>query len=107
MADEQDIAAFIEALRPVKLGRNGYTALDRYRDFHTLLAGTPEGKRVLSQIIDMCEGSLIREDQLGDHALLAARAWGRRLGALISAYALVPPPDKTPDAGPKPRGLHD
>ena len=95
--DSSDIAAFIDALRPVKCGRGGYRRIDRYRDFNRVLLATAEGKRVLSQIVDLCEGPIIAEDQLSNHALLAARAWSRRVGALISQYATVPPPDDEPD----------
>lgn len=44
--DEQTeaIAAFIEALRPVKVGRGGYTRLDRYRDFKATFS-SEHGKR--------------------------------------------------------------
>lgn len=96
VTQDASIAAFIDALRPVKVGRNGYSYLDRYRDFHRVLLGTPEGKRVLSQIVDLCEGPIVTESDLGNHALLSARAWARRLGTLISQYATVPPPEGTP-----------
>lgn len=91
-APDSAVTAFIDALRPVKPGRAGYTHLDRYRDFKTTF-DSPEGKRVLSQIIDLCEGPVIREDELTNHALLAARAWGRRIGVLILQHASVPPPE--------------
>lgn len=92
-AQDAAIADFIDALRPVKVGRAGYTHLDRYRDFSRVLLSTPEGKRVLSQIIDLCEGPIANEADLNNHALLAARAWGRRIGTLISQFASVPPPE--------------
>lgn len=96
----EDIASLIEALRPVRVGRGNYTRLDRYSDFSRVFHGTPEGKRVLSQIIDACEGQQLLEADLNNHALLAARAWTRRIGALISAWASVPPPkDETPTQG--------
>ena len=88
----EDIAALIEALRPVRVGRQNYTRTDRYRDFNRVFFGTAEGRRVLSQIIDACEGAQMTEADLNNHALLAARAWTRRIGALISAWASVPPP---------------
>lgn len=87
-----DIAALIEALRPVRVGRGNYNRTDRYRDFNRVFFGTEEGKRVLSQIVDACEGPQLAEQDLNNHALLAARAWTRRIGALISAWASVPPP---------------
>lgn len=88
----EDIASLIEALRPVRVGRGNYSRTDRYRDFSRVFHGTPEGKRVLSQIIDACEGNQLIEADLNNHAILAARAWTRRIGALISAWASVPPP---------------
>lgn len=88
----EDIATLIEALRPVRVGRQNYSRLDRYRDFNRVFFGTPEGRRVLSQIVDACEGPQMLETDLNNHALLAARAWTRRIGALISAWASVPPP---------------
>jgi len=96
---EQDsqIAAFIEALRPIKVGRNKYTHLDRYRDFNRVLLGTEEGRRVLSQIVDLCEGPVVNEQDLNNHALLAARAWARRIGTLISQHAAIPPPEGIPE----------
>lgn len=92
--DEQAeaIAAFIEALRPVKVGRGGYTRLDRYRDFKATFSTEP-GKRVLAQIIDLCEGPVPSEHDIDNHAKLAGRAMMRRVGALVSAWATVPPPE--------------
>jgi hypothetical protein len=96
----EDIASLIEALRPVRVGRGNYTRQDRYRDFSRVFHGTDEGRRVLAQIIDACEGQQLLEGDLNNHALLAARAWSRRIGALISAWASVPPPkDETPAQG--------
>src|ERR1700738_1480371 len=88
----EDIASLIEALRPGRVGRGNYTRTDRFRDFNRVFYGTPEGRRVLSQIVDACEGPQLTEQELSNHALLAARAWTRRIGALISAWASVPPP---------------
>lgn len=90
-AENKDIADFIDALRPVRVGRNGYRHIDRYRDFNSVLLGTDAGKRVLSQIIDLLEGPTVGEHELSNHALLAARAWSKRLGLKISTYASVPP----------------
>jgi hypothetical protein len=86
-----DIASLIEALRPVRVGRQNYTATDRYRDFSRVFHSTPEGRRVLSQIVDLCEGPQLIEPDLNNHALLASRAWARRVGTLISAWSSVPP----------------
>lgn len=86
-----DIRALVEAIRFVKVGRNNYTKLDKYRDFNRTFHGTPEGQRVLAQIMDLCEGPVTSEDDLTNHALLAGRAMSRRVGLLISAWASVPP----------------
>lgn len=90
--NDQDIADFIEALRPVRVGRGGYTRLDRYRDFRAVFS-SEQGKRVLSQIIDFSEGGLLSEMDAESHARLAFRAGMRRVGAIISAWAAVPPPE--------------
>lgn len=89
-----EIKALIEALRPVKVGRNNYSRTDRFRDFSRVFHGSEEGKRVLAQIIDLCEGPVTTEADLTNHALLAGRAMSRRVGALIAAWASVPPADE-------------
>lgn len=94
-----DIAALVAALTPVRTGRNGYTRKDRYRDFNRVFHGTPEGQRVLAQIIDFCEGPVTTEAELSNHALLAGRAMSRRIGLTISAWATVPPPVEGPQSG--------
>lgn len=89
--DEADISALIEALRPVKVGRNNYTELDRHRDFKAVF-GSTEGKRVLSQIIDFCEGRPIAEDQCEGLGRLSFLAGRRRAGLWIMSK-LNPPAD--------------
>lgn len=91
-ASIEAIAALAEALRPVRVGRNNYTRLDRYRDFNRVF-GTPEGKRVLAQIVDHCEGGAVSESDYGNHALLVGRVASRRVGQMILAWASVPPPE--------------
>lgn len=98
MTPDDDITAFIEALRPVKVGRNGYSRIDRYRDFKATFS-TESGKRVLAQIIDLCEGPVPTESDIENHAKLAGRAMMRRVGALISAWTSVPPPEDVPTQG--------
>jgi hypothetical protein len=98
---DPDILAFLEALRPVRVGKEtGYSRLDRYRDFRATF-GTDAGRRVLRQIMDLCEGPPAIETDLTNHALLAARAWSRRNGQMIVAWATVPPPED-PTAQPAP-----
>lgn len=86
-----DIRALVEAIRFVKVGREQYTRLDRFRDFNRTFHGTEEGRRVLAQIMDLCEGPVTTESDLTNHALLAGRAMSRRVGLLINAWASVPP----------------
>lgn len=92
------LSALAEAMRPVKVGRGNYTQIDRFRDFSRVFLGTDEGKRVLAQIIDLCEGRPVRDDELSNHALLAARAKARNVGQQIAAWASIPP---SVDAGQK------
>lgn len=90
MADD-DISALIEALRPVKVTTEGaYRAVDRYRDFHSFFA-TEGGKRVLAQIVDLCEGRPVGEDDAANHAALVWRAARRDVGLKLLAWATVPP----------------
>lgn len=99
--DAADIRALISAIGFVKVNRAGYTKLDRYRDFSRVFYGTDEGKRVLAQIMALCEGPVTLEEELPNHALLAGRAMSRRVGTLITAWASVAPPavDPTPTQG--------
>lgn len=87
-----DIRSLVAAIRFVKVGRGDYTRLDRYRDFSRVFYGTEEGRRVLAQIMDLCEGPVTLESELPNHALLAGRSMSRRVGTLITAWASVPPP---------------
>ena len=92
-ADDPDIRAFIEALRPLQVRAEGpYKPIDRYRDFSRVF-GTDEGKRVLSQIIDLCEGKPPSDAEIASHALLAKRAGMRFVGQKIAFYATVAPRD--------------
>ncbi len=89
---DDEIRALVEAITPIYVGPGStYTALDRYRDFHRVFHGTPEGKRVLSQVIGLLEGQPIIEADLEKSNLLAAREWARRQGQRIMAWASVPP----------------
>lgn len=91
MNNDPDIRAFIEALKPIRCSREGpYTFTDRYRDFSRVF-GSDEGKRVLSQIIDLCEGGLMGDTEIQSHALLAKRAGMRFIGQKIAAIATMPP----------------
>ena len=78
--DKPDLAAFFQSLSPVKVGRDGYADLDRYRDFRQVFS-TPEGRRVLHQIIDYCEGPP-RTEQGADQIHRNIFRDGRRDGGL-------------------------
>lgn len=85
----EDIASLIEALRPVRVGRQNYTALDRYREAR-LTFSSEAGKRVLSQIIDLCEGSVMFEHEVENIGKLAYRAGMRFIGIQIMAWMNQP-----------------
>lgn len=87
--DDGTIKAFIEALQPIQVSAEGpYTAMDRYRDFHNVF-NTDIGKRVLSQIVDKCEGKLPAATD--SPQVLAAYVERRKLGLWIAAITTVPP----------------
>lgn len=98
-AESADIRALVSSIGFVKVGRGNYTRLDRYRDFSRVFYGTDEGRRVLAQIMALCEGPVTVEEELPNHALLAGRAMSRRVGTLITAWASVPPPKDEPTQG--------
>lgn len=85
----EDIASLIEALRPVRVGRGNYTALDRYREAR-LTFSSDAGKRILSQIIDLCEGSVMFEHEVENIGKLAYRAGMRFVGIQIMAWMNQP-----------------
>ncbi|MFK4647214.1 hypothetical protein ABIF96_005788 [Bradyrhizobium ottawaense] len=91
-----DIAALVEALRPIKVGRDGYQKLDRYRDARAVFT-SEAGKRILSQLIDLCEGPVIREHEIDNHAKLAYRQGMRFVGIQVLAWMNDIPSDITPD----------
>lgn len=101
MTDEADIHALIWAIRNVSGMGQGYTPLDRHRDFRRVFLGSEEGRRVLGQIVDLCEGSPIGRPDLSDHSFLAARAWARKLGMQISAWATIPPRETVQQTSPE------
>ena len=69
--------------------QSDYTRLDRYRDFRTVF-GTTEGKRVLRQIIDTCEGAKPPSPEASPQRL-AAYVAGKHIAHWILATAMVPP----------------
>lgn len=76
-----DPRALLIPLLPATVGRNGYTATDRYRDFRAVFFGdaTPEQKeRVLFQILALAEvhGYLIGQDTHDTYRLLGRREVG-------------------------------
>lgn len=92
MSDVEEVAAFVAALRPVRVSVEGpYTPLDRYRDFHAVFADE-RGRRVLAQIVDLCEGRPRSIEDVGDHARMAFRDGMRWAGLKITQWAAMPPP---------------
>lgn len=91
-ANDSEIAAFVEALRPVRVSPDGpYTPQDRYNEFHQLFS-SEAGKRVLSQIIDYAEGRPISIHDIDSHAKLAFRAGQRDVALRILAWTTMQPP---------------
>lgn len=80
--DDRDLQAFYESLSPVRIGLQGYSKADRSADFRRLF-NTPEGRRVLAQVIAEAEGAAILESEVGDTHKLAFRAGKRYLGQWI------------------------
>lgn len=78
---DKDIKAFFESLSMVKTGRNGYSKMDRYRDFRKVF-GTEEGRRVLAQIVDHSDIPIV-ESEVSDTHKMAFRAGQRNLSMWI------------------------
>lgn len=78
----RDLQKFFEALSPAKIGFHGYTKKDRATDFRRVF-NTPEGRRVLAQIIAEAEGSVISESEVGNTHLTTFRAGKRYLGQWV------------------------
>lgn len=94
---ERDLQAFFEGLRPVKVGLNGYTKMDRYRDFRNTFS-TEAGRRVLHQIIDHCEGAIMRESDAEQTHRTAFRGGKRSAGIWIMLQMDAVPLDQAPQA---------
>lgn len=88
---EQTLSLIETLKRTAKVGRSDYSRIDRYRDFSRVLLGTPEGKRVLGQIVSLLEGPPTKEHELSNHALMAARQWCREMAGTIVGYAVDVP----------------
>lgn len=83
-----DDLRFYDALRPLKVSRDGpYKSIDRYRDFVSVFS-SDAGKRVLSQIVDHCEGKVPSEDE--SDAKVRAYIARRRVGWWICAQMMAP-----------------
>lgn len=79
-----DLQAFFNAMRPVRVQHQGpYTPDDRFRDFQQVFFGSEQGRRVLAQIIDECEGLPPTMSEVSDHAFLAFKAGKREVGMRI------------------------
>jgi hypothetical protein len=88
----RNLQAFFDTLAAVKAGRDGYSSMDRYRDCRTVFFGSEAGKRVLGQIIAMCEGLPVLEPEVSNHALLAFRAGRRSIGQELVKWMNAEPP---------------
>lgn len=91
-----DLQAFFQDLQPycVSPRQDGpYTPEDRLRDFRKVFQGSPEGKRVLAQIVAECEGLPVTLNQIKDHSYLAFRAGKREVGLRIVKWMEGLPPD--------------
>ena len=84
-ANKPNLQEFFDSLKPGFLKpawNTSYTPMDRFRDYHAVF-DSETGRRVLAQIIDMCEGKPITLNQVGDHAYLAFRQGMREVGMNI------------------------
>ena len=91
MASESQILAELLAYLP---SREGYTPMDRYRDFRKVF-GTVEGKRVLSEIVSW--GGILRAPVLGkpvDPYSLAISFGERNLALKLTAAVHIEPVEK-------------
>lgn len=91
-----NLQAFFDGMRPhfVKAKWNtSYTPLDRYREFNEVFQSTDAGRRVLAQIIDLCEGLPLSLNQISDHAYMAFRAGKREVGLDIQKLLVEEPRD--------------
>ena len=81
------------ALPPTKVGYDGYTRVDRYRDFQAVFFGdasATQKERVLFQIL---EESAIMGDPVGSDPHDTYRRLGRReVGVNLLAILTTPPP---------------
>ena len=85
-----DLRTFNENLPRVAVGMEGYTKADRHRDFRDVFFGnstSEQGMRVYSQIVDLCYGRMMMDDEIDSHARLAARAGGVRIAQEIEMWA--------------------
>lgn len=89
---EPDLQAFFDALAPVRVGKNGYTAFDRYSDFRRTFFGSDSGKKVLSQIASLCEGRVTLISEVQDTHAMAYRAGMRYIIFEIAKWMNAEPP---------------
>ena len=77
-----DLQSFYQSLTPVKPGINGYSKMDRYRDFRSVF-GSEAGKRVLAQLVERAEGKPILETEVTETQVMAYRAGQRSIGLWV------------------------
>lgn len=96
-----DIEAFFDSLLRVQVGKDHYTAMDRYRDFRRVFGETEAGRRVLWQILDWT--GLYRTSAHPDPHVMYAREGERNLGLRLietmNAEPVTPHPKPGDDDG--------
>jgi hypothetical protein len=90
-----NLQAFFDSLKPAFVKprwKTSYTPLDRYREFNEVFR-TEAGRRVLAQIVDLCEGIPLSLNQIENHAYMAFRQGQREVGLKITQYMVDEPTD--------------
>lgn len=91
-----DLQAFYDALTPIRVTSDGdYRPVDRLRDFREVFFSNEQGRRVLAQIMNECEGLPVTLNQISDHSFLAFRHGKREVGLRIVQWMNALPPNVT------------
>lgn len=85
--NETDLYAFLEKIGRLAIGTN-YTELDRARDFQRVFS-TPEGERVLKQIMAFCNPPSLPTTRAGDLGALAEQNGMRKVGERIARAFVI------------------
>ena len=89
-----DLQRFYDSLSFVRVNRDNYSKMDRYRDFRRVF-NTTEGRKVLAQIIAHCEGPIVNRAEIQNHADLSFRAGQREPGQWIVHVLNAEPLEET------------